>query len=82
MLKINKNIALKQQNTFRIGGKGQYFIQVTNKQQLQGALLWADKQSVPFFILGGGSNVLFPDGVYHGLIIKIANDRIKKIGKI
>jgi len=81
MLKIYRNTALKQYNTFRIRGKGKYFIEVTSKQQLRRALAWAKKQSMPFFILGGGSNVLFSDSVYNGLIIRIANNRIKKIRK-
>lgn len=78
---LKRNIALDKQTTFRVGGKAKYFIQVSNKRQLRRALSWAKSKSLPIFILGGGSNVLFRDAIYPGLVIKIINNSVRKIKK-
>ena len=79
MLKIKRNISLKNLTTFRIGGKAKYFIEVFNKTDLERAIIWGRKKSLPFFIIGGGSNILISDKGYSGLVIKINNSRVKKI---
>ncbi len=76
MFKIYKNISLKENFTFKIGGKAKYFIKVSNLKDIKKAIFWAEERKVSFFILGGGSNILFPDDGYNGLIIKIENKKI------
>ncbi len=78
---LKKNIVLANYTTFLVGGKAKYFILVSSKKQLRLALNWAKSRSLPVFILGGGSNVLFNDRVYPGLVIKINNNRVIKIKK-
>ncbi|MGB9680597.1 MAG: UDP-N-acetylmuramate dehydrogenase [Minisyncoccia bacterium] len=77
-LEIKKNISLKDYTTFRIGGKAKYFTEVLTLKQLKSALGWAKSKNLPFFILGNGSNVLFKDEGFNGLIIKIQNNKIKE----
>jgi len=79
LLGVKRNIKLAEQTTFQVGGRAKYFLQVSNKQQLCRALSWAKSKSLPIFVLGGGSNILFQDKPYPGLVIKIANNRINKI---
>lgn len=69
--KIKKNFPLKSLTTFRIGGKARYFIEAKNKSELIEGIKWAKQKSLPFFILGGGSNILIEDKRYNGLVIKI-----------
>ena len=71
MLNINENIVLAQYTVFKIGGASDYFCIVKNKEELIEALDWANKKSLPFFILGAGSNVLVSDDGFRGLVIKI-----------
>ncbi|MBL7053605.1 UDP-N-acetylmuramate dehydrogenase [Patescibacteria group bacterium] len=69
--KISKNILLAPFTTFKIGGQAKYFLKVKKVQDIIKAIQWANKEKVDFFILGGGSNVLFSDKEFNGLIIKI-----------
>jgi len=78
---IKKDVSLKNYNTFRIGGKTKYFTKISSKDKLIKTLHWAKENSLPVFILGNGSNILFPDKKYQGIIIKIENNKIKKINQ-
>ena len=77
MLKIKEKISLQEYTTFKIGGPARYFFVAKNKEDLKNAILWAKKKKLPFFILGGGSNVLFSDNGFNGLVIKIQNSNLK-----
>ena len=78
---IKENISLKEYNTFRINGKTKYFTKTSSKDKLIKTLHWVKENSLPVFILGNGSNILFSDKGYQGIIIKIENNKIKKINK-
>jgi len=74
-MKIEKDISLKKYLTFKIESKAKYFLVAKNKNQILNGILWAKKRKIPFFILGGGSNVLFSDKGYEGLVIKLQNTK-------
>jgi len=74
---IKQNISLKDYTTFKIGGKTKYFTEIKTQNQLIETVRWAKENHLPFFILGNGSNVLFSDQGYRGIIIKIKNQRSK-----
>jgi len=75
MLDIQKNIPLAPYTTFRIGGPAKFFVEVKNEDELIEALGYAKENSLQFFILGGGSNVLISDDGFDGLVIKIKNTK-------
>lgn len=75
-LKLQKNIWLKNYSTYKIGGKADYFFVAKNEKEIFEAIKWAQKNRLPFFVLGGGSNVLFSDKGFRGLVIKIENSQI------
>ena len=77
MLKIKGEVPLKDHTIFKIGGPARYFFVAQNEKDLKNAILWAKKKKIPFFILGGGSNVLFSDEGFRGLVIKIQNSNLK-----
>ncbi len=68
--KIEKNIKLANHTTFRIGGPARYFVVVKNSDELMEAVKYAKTNSLPFLVLGGGSNLLVADEGYDGLVIK------------
>jgi len=74
---LKKNVSLKNYTTFKIGGPAKYFFETKNKKDLIKAILVAKSKKLPFFILGGGSNILVSDKGYKGLIIKIKNQKSK-----
>jgi len=77
---FKKNVSLKNYTTFKIGGPAKYFFLAKNKTELIEAIKKAKKNHLPFFILGGGSNLLVSDAGYRGLVIKneTKNFKIKK----
>ncbi len=74
---IKENISLAKHTTFKIGGPARYFCIAKSKQDLIKAVKKAKEFNLPFFILGGGSNVLALDEGFSGLVIKIKNSKLK-----
>jgi UDP-N-acetylmuramate dehydrogenase len=72
-MEIKKNVSLKNYSTFKIGGKAKYFSVVKTTEEILKAISFAKERKVPFFVLGGGSNVLFSDNGFEGLVIKLQN---------
>jgi len=72
---LKHNIALAKHTTYKIGGPADYFISVENFEELKQALKFANDNLLPIFILAGGSNILFGDEGFKGLIIKIDNKK-------
>jgi len=68
---------LKNYTTFRIGGPAKYFFKAKSKKDLIKAIQAAKELNLPFFILGGGSNVLFSDKGFKGLVIKVQSSKIE-----
>ena len=77
MDRIQKNISLAPYTTFRIGGLARYFFVAETKEDLIRAVNLAQEKDLPFFILGGGSNLLVSDEGYDGLAVKAQNEKCK-----
>ncbi|MGC8651301.1 MAG: UDP-N-acetylmuramate dehydrogenase [Minisyncoccia bacterium] len=76
---VKQNVSLKDYTTFKIGGKAKFLAEVQNQNQLIETLRWARHNNLPIFILGNGSNVLFLDKGFKGLIIKLNNNTLNEI---
>lgn len=74
---VKKNISLKEYSSFKIGGLAQYFVSIKNSPLLIEAVKWAVEKKIPFFIIGGGSNTLFFDETYKGLVIRTNSRKVK-----
>ncbi|MEK7511796.1 MAG: UDP-N-acetylmuramate dehydrogenase [Patescibacteria group bacterium] len=70
-LPVLVNEPLRNYTTFKIGGPAKFFVKVNNAVDLQKALNAAMEFKLPFFILGGGSNVLVSDKGFDGLVIRL-----------
>ncbi len=55
--------------TFKIGGPAKYFCAVENEGDLISAVKFAQDRELPILIVGGGSNLIFPDSGYRGLVV-------------
>ena len=63
-------VKLKNLGSFKIGGEAKFFNRATTLKNLIKAVEDVKKRRLPFFILGGGTNILFSDDGYEGLILK------------
>lgn len=61
---------LSRHTTFRIGGPARVLAEPENEAEFIGLLEKARSAGEPFLVLGGGSNVLFRDSGFPGLVIK------------
>jgi len=55
---------------FQIGGKADYFFSASSVFELERAVALARECSLPYYIIGGGYNILFDDMGFRGLVIK------------
>lgn len=68
---IEKNVDLKKYNTYGIGGKAKYLIRPKTIEELIQIIDYSNDHSIPFIVIGGGSNIIIPDSDYEGIIIKL-----------
>jgi len=66
---MQENVNLQALNTFGLSASARWFCDVHSESELEKALQFADEQSLPVFVLGGGSNIVlradFPGLVLH-----------------
>ncbi|EIM77561.1 UDP-N-acetylenolpyruvoylglucosamine reductase [Nitritalea halalkaliphila LW7] len=68
---MQTDISLKTLTTFGIAQQARYYTAVSNLSELLEALDFARQRQMPYFLLGGGSNILFTRD-FPGLIIHMA----------
>lgn len=73
---LKQNEKLAPHTTFGIGGEALFFYVARKPQDLIQAVQIAKECKIPFFVLGGGSNVLVSDSGFKGLVIKNQCDKI------
>ncbi len=69
-LNLIPRVSLAELTTIRVGGIADWFNRAYEVEQLAAAVEWAGQRRLPFLFLGEGSNVLFPDSGFRGLVIK------------
>ena len=70
-MKIIENESLKLHSTFRIGGKAKYFTMPENIEEIAESISFAKEKGLEYMVIGNGSNILFKDEGYDGLIIAL-----------
>lgn len=66
---IQKNVSLKDYSTMQLGGVASYSVTVHSRDELSQALDWAEKNNLPTIMVGGGSNIVWRDEGFLGLLI-------------
>ena len=64
---------MSKYTSFRAGGKAAALVEVENKEQLKAVLRFAEEENIPHLLIGNGSNTLFKDSGYQGLVIKLGD---------
>ncbi|MFZ6015222.1 MAG: UDP-N-acetylmuramate dehydrogenase [Patescibacteria group bacterium] len=68
---------MSKHTNMRIGGPAALFYPADNIDDLLDALQIAKKENIPWYIMGGGSNLLVSDEGFDGLIIQFALREVK-----
>ena len=69
--RLREDVSLKDYNTWKIGGKAEYFYEPSDIKDLK--LFLELLQNTPVTFLGNGSNVLIRDGGINGCVICLKN---------
>lgn len=75
---FQENKLLSELSTFKVGGPARYFIEIHTTEEIRQVLLACSQRKLPYFILGKGSNCLFDDRGFNGVIILNKIDFIKR----
>jgi UDP-N-acetylmuramate dehydrogenase len=67
--KIQENVSLKNYSTMRLGGQARYLCEVTSAHEVGAVIDWAETNSLPVVMVGEGSNVIWSDAGFPGLVI-------------
>jgi len=69
--KILSDVSLKDYTTYKVGGICRYMVFPKNIDSLVEIIRLLKKNKIKHMVLGKGSNVLFSDNIYDGIIIKL-----------
>ena len=72
------NEPMKKHTTFRIGGEAACSVKIENADQLAAVQQFLQQEAVPMQVLGNGSNLLFSDEGFAGVVLEIC-DKMNEI---
>lgn len=79
-MRFEEFVSLAPFTTFRIGGPARWFAEAKTEQEIVEGVEFARKRELPFFVLGGGSNLLVRDAGFPGLVICVGLRGIRQDG--
>ena len=74
---VKEFVDLKKYNTYGIGGISKYLVMPEDIDELSTLIKYLNKENIPWYVLGGGSNVILPDEDFDGVIIKL--DKLNRV---
>lgn len=66
-----KNVSLRDFCTIKIGGVGKYICFPKSFNQVKNLMQYIRKKKIKFFVVGNGSNVVFEDDGFSGILINV-----------
>lgn len=66
---IRSNVSLKDYSTMRLGGTAAWLVEVKNEHDVQEAVAWAEERQLPILMIGHGSNTIWRDEGFPGLVM-------------
>ncbi|HWQ59813.1 MAG TPA: UDP-N-acetylmuramate dehydrogenase [Candidatus Fimivivens sp.] len=83
-MEFRSNIPLAPYTTFKIGGPAKLFAEVSDASEAARGFERAAEERLPVFVFSGGSNILFSDSGFPGLVMRITDGgfRILENGRV
>lgn len=79
--KFEKDISVKKLTTYKVGGNVKVLVYPKNEEKLITLIKLVKKYNLKYKIIGNGSNLIFSDEEYDGVLIKLTElDSIEVIG--
>ncbi len=74
---VRLNEPLAKHTTFKIGGPADFFVEISKTDELVDLLNFLSGEGVEYYVLGGGSNMLFNDEGFRGVVIKLRTKNLE-----
>jgi UDP-N-acetylmuramate dehydrogenase len=71
--RIKRDVPLSRYTTIGIGGPAKIMAVPKNRDELWELIEYAEIEGLPIFVLGGGSDTLFPDEGFPGLVVRMGS---------
>jgi UDP-N-acetylmuramate dehydrogenase len=68
-MNVQQNVSLAAYSTMGLGGPAASLAEVTDRDEVAEAYAWAKDRNLPVLMIGGGSNIIWKDEGFPGLII-------------
>lgn len=69
--KIKTNEDMSKHTSFKAGGKAMFYVKASKIEDVVNVLQIAKENKIPFIVLGNGSNILFKNDMFNGIVLKI-----------
>ena len=76
--KILLDEPMKKHTSFKIGGEADYFVTVSEAEEVKSILELARRKNIPITVIGNGSNMLVRDGGIRGITLKLDFKKMTK----
>ena len=70
-LEPRAGVPLASLSTLGVGGAARWFVHADDARAVAAAHRWCEEQGIPWFVLGGGSNLVIADQGFDGLVLQI-----------
>lgn len=76
---LRRKVPLSRYTTMQVGGEAEYFAEPASEEELTELLEFAQQENLPVHLLGKGSNTIFRDEGFAGLVITMIHFAQEKI---
>lgn len=73
---IKMNEPMKKRTSINVGGNARFFYEAEDSQKLESTVSEALKLDIPYIVIGNGTNIIFADAGFDGLVIKNSSAKI------
>lgn len=73
-ISINANVSLAACSTIGIGGNARYYYEPVDENEIFELMRFASENGISCRVIGRGSNIVFDDGGYDGVIVKLGKN--------
>ncbi|MBU1992238.1 MAG: UDP-N-acetylmuramate dehydrogenase [Patescibacteria group bacterium] len=81
LIDLQKGVSLKNYSSYGIGGGADYLLPATATDQLIEIIKLAKRENLPWIVIGGGTNILFPDKGVRGIVIQVKTHNLEISGE-
>ena len=70
--KAKENVDLTKYNTYKVPATSKYFVDVFDEKSLVDLINYLKENNVDYYVVGNGSNIIFPQNEFSGVVIKLS----------